>query len=159
MQTLRAGHQLQLLQGAQAFFPALVDAIDRSVLEVRLETYIFNAEGSGADVAAALEQIAAMNASEGTTAAPATKASTTLHADVDAAEDDFYALRIENHERRLAELADSNDALPPPADPRPLPFGRVYSGICEIDVPQYYYVRRWFFFFKSFAFLDLSHSI
>jgi len=105
----------------------------------------------GGHVAAALEQIAAMNASEGTTAAPATKASTTLHADVDAAEDDFYALRIENHERRLAELADSNDALPPPADPRPLPFGRVYSGICEIDVPQYYYVSRWFFFFKSFA--------
>ena len=58
MQTLRAGHQLQLLQGAQAFFPALVDAIDRSVLEVRLETYIFNAEGSGADVAAALERAA-----------------------------------------------------------------------------------------------------
>ena len=102
-------------------------------------------------MAAALEQIAAMNASEGATAAPATKASTTLHADVDAAEDDFYALRIENHERRLAELADSNDALPPPADPRPLPFGRVYSGICEIDVPQYYYVSRRFFFFKSFA--------
>jgi len=58
MQSLRAGHQLQLLQGAQAFFPALIDAIDHSVLEVRLETYIFNAEGSGADVAAALERAA-----------------------------------------------------------------------------------------------------
>ena len=36
----------------------MIDAIDHSVLEVRLETYIFNAEGSGADVAAALERAA-----------------------------------------------------------------------------------------------------
>ena len=58
MQTLQPGHQLQLLQGAQAYFPALIEAIDRSVHEVRLETYIFNAEASGAEVAAALERAA-----------------------------------------------------------------------------------------------------
>lgn len=58
MQTLQSGHQLQLLQGAQAYFPALIEAIDRSVHEVRLETYIFNSEASGSHVAAALERAA-----------------------------------------------------------------------------------------------------
>lgn len=58
MPTLQSGHQLQLLQGAQAYFPALIEAIDRSVHEVRLETYIFNAERSGSEVAAALERAA-----------------------------------------------------------------------------------------------------
>lgn len=58
MPTLQSGHQLQLLQGAQAYFPALIEAIDRSVHEVRLETYIFNAEASGSEVAAALERAA-----------------------------------------------------------------------------------------------------
>lgn len=51
-------HQVDLLQGSQEFFPALVQAIDRSVREVRLETYIFSVEGSGARVAQALEQAA-----------------------------------------------------------------------------------------------------
>jgi len=58
MAQLQLGHQLQLLQGGQAFFPALIEAIDASVHEVRMETYIFNAEGSGALVAAALERAA-----------------------------------------------------------------------------------------------------
>jgi cardiolipin synthase len=58
MQTLRAGHQVQLLQGGQAFFPSLIDAIDRSAHEVRLETYIFYLEAAGALVAAALERAA-----------------------------------------------------------------------------------------------------
>lgn len=58
MSALRPGHQLELLQGAQAFFPALIQAIDRSAHEVRLETYIFNVEGSGAQVASALERAA-----------------------------------------------------------------------------------------------------
>jgi len=58
MQSLQSGHQLQLLQGAQAYFPALIEAIDQSVHEVRLETYIFNAEASGSKVAAALERAA-----------------------------------------------------------------------------------------------------
>ncbi|MBE0472821.1 cardiolipin synthase ClsB [Rhodoferax sp.] len=52
------GHQVDLLQGSQEFFPALVQAIDRSVLEVRLETYIFNVEASGEHVAQALERAA-----------------------------------------------------------------------------------------------------
>ena len=56
MQQLTGGHQVQLLQGGQAFFPALIDAIDASVREVRLETYIFNVAAAGAQVAAALER-------------------------------------------------------------------------------------------------------
>ena len=52
------GHQLKLLQGAQDFFSVLIDAIDASVHEVRMETYIFNMVGSGALVAAALERAA-----------------------------------------------------------------------------------------------------
>ena len=58
MQQLTGGHQVQLLQGGQAFFPALIDAIDNSTHEVRLETYIFNVTAAGAQVAAALERAA-----------------------------------------------------------------------------------------------------
>ena len=58
MAQLQLGHRLQLLQGGEAFFPALIEAIDASVHEVRMETYIFNGEGSGALVAAALERAA-----------------------------------------------------------------------------------------------------
>lgn len=54
----RPGHQVQLLQGGQAFFPALINAIERSVHEVRMETYIFSVEASGEQVAAALERAA-----------------------------------------------------------------------------------------------------
>jgi cardiolipin synthase len=55
---LRAGHQLQLLEGSRAFFPALVGAIDAAQHEVLLETYIFDATGQGAEVAYALERAA-----------------------------------------------------------------------------------------------------
>lgn len=58
MQQLRSGHQVQLLQGGQALFPALVRAIDSSLHEVRMETYIFSVEATGAQVAAALEHAA-----------------------------------------------------------------------------------------------------
>ncbi|MFM2276426.1 MAG: hypothetical protein RL211_2298 [Pseudomonadota bacterium] len=58
MSTLAGGHQLQLLEGGGAFFPALVAAIDRAMREVRLETYIFEFEGAGAGVAMALERAA-----------------------------------------------------------------------------------------------------
>jgi len=58
MLQLRSGHQVQLLQGGEAFFLALVQAIDQSACEVRLETYIFNVEASGQQVAAALERAA-----------------------------------------------------------------------------------------------------
>ena len=49
---------MQLLQGGQAFFPALLDAIDSSWREVRLETYIFSTEAVGKKVAEALERAA-----------------------------------------------------------------------------------------------------
>jgi cardiolipin synthase len=54
--SLRAGHHLQLLEGSRAFFPALIGAIDAATREVLLETYIFDATGSGAEVAYALER-------------------------------------------------------------------------------------------------------
>lgn len=44
---LHTGHELRLLQGWQELFPALVEAIDRSAREVRLETYIFAADTAG----------------------------------------------------------------------------------------------------------------
>ncbi|MDD5332140.1 MAG: cardiolipin synthase ClsB [Rhodoferax sp.] len=56
MHSLRPGHQVQLLQGGQAFFAALVQAIDRSAHEIRMETYIFNVAASGEQVAEALER-------------------------------------------------------------------------------------------------------
>jgi cardiolipin synthase len=55
---LRTGHDLRLLQGATEFFPALVAAIDAAVMEVRLETYIFDFQGGGIEVAHALERAA-----------------------------------------------------------------------------------------------------
>lgn len=55
---LRSGHQLQLLEGSVEFFPALVAAVDGALHQVRLETYIFDFEASGADVAYALERAA-----------------------------------------------------------------------------------------------------
>lgn len=58
MPQARTGHQILLLQGAQAFFPALVRAIERSAHEVRMETYIFSVEAAGESVAIALEQAA-----------------------------------------------------------------------------------------------------
>ena len=49
---------LQLLQGGQALFPALVQAIDAAKAWVQLETYIFDVHGQGADVAEALVRAA-----------------------------------------------------------------------------------------------------
>ncbi len=54
MRTLRTGHQVQLLQGGEAYFPTLVRAIDRAQFEVRMETYIFDLDTSGQLVATAL---------------------------------------------------------------------------------------------------------
>ena len=45
---------LRLLQGGQAFFPALIDAIDGAAGWVQMETYLFDVFGAGADVASAL---------------------------------------------------------------------------------------------------------
>ena len=55
---LRAGHHLHLLQGGDAFFPALISAMDAAVHEVRLETYIFHQDASGERVVTALERAA-----------------------------------------------------------------------------------------------------
>jgi cardiolipin synthase len=55
---LRAGHELRLLQGATEFFPALIEAIDAAQEEVRIETYIFDFQGSSVEVAYALERAA-----------------------------------------------------------------------------------------------------
>ncbi len=54
----RPGHQVQLLEGGQEFFSALVQSIDSSFREVRLETYIFSVEGAGQQIACALERAA-----------------------------------------------------------------------------------------------------
>lgn len=55
---LRTGHGLKLLEGSAAYFPALVEAIDRASREVLLETYIFDFTGATAEVAYALERAA-----------------------------------------------------------------------------------------------------
>ena len=49
---------LQLLQGGQAFFPALIQAFDAAARWVQLETYIFDFHGAGAEVAEALMRAA-----------------------------------------------------------------------------------------------------
>jgi cardiolipin synthase A/B len=51
-------HQIRLLQGGREYFPALIEAFDHARSEVRLETYIFNFTGAGADVAQALVRAA-----------------------------------------------------------------------------------------------------
>ena len=58
LQPLVAGHTLRLLRGGADFFPALVEAIDHSQHEVRLEAYIFHCDSSGEAVAAALVRAA-----------------------------------------------------------------------------------------------------
>ena len=49
---------LQLLQGGQALFPALIQAVDDSVSWIQLETYIFDFHGAGSDVADAMVRAA-----------------------------------------------------------------------------------------------------
>ena len=58
MSTLRGGHSVQLLTMGEAFFPALVAALDGAHSEVYLETYIFNDDVSGEAVLGALERAA-----------------------------------------------------------------------------------------------------
>ncbi len=59
MSAFHNGHTVQLLQGGEAFFAALITAMDESRLEVRMETYIFNLDSSGQAVADALLRAAA----------------------------------------------------------------------------------------------------
>ena len=57
------GHQLTLLRGSEALFPALVDAIDATRNEVLLETYIFEFARSVLPIAQALANAAARGVS------------------------------------------------------------------------------------------------
>jgi cardiolipin synthase A/B len=52
------GHQVQLLQGTEQLFPAMVAAMDAAQHDIRLETYIFDFTATGADVGAALARAA-----------------------------------------------------------------------------------------------------
>nr|WP_236589515.1 cardiolipin synthase ClsB [Ramlibacter aurantiacus] len=56
--TLRAGHELQLLEGSAELFPALVRALDAASHEVWLETYIWDFTGTSVAVTEALERAA-----------------------------------------------------------------------------------------------------
>jgi cardiolipin synthase len=55
---MRGGHQLLLLEGGTALFPALVAAMDMARSVVHLETYIFEFAGEALSVAEALERAA-----------------------------------------------------------------------------------------------------
>lgn len=95
----------------------------------------------GGHVAAALAVVAAMNAADDSTS---TSAKDDPGAVANAEEDEFFLRRIEDHEERLRKAAaagaDSSDIASPM--PVALPFGKVISGICEIDVAMYFYVSR-----------------
>lgn len=58
MSVLQRSQGLQLLQGGQALFPALIKAMDGATTWVQLETYIFDVHGAGAEVADALVRAA-----------------------------------------------------------------------------------------------------
>lgn len=55
---LHEGHQIGLIEGGQAYFDALVAAIDQARSQVHIETYIFDFYGGAARVAEALERAA-----------------------------------------------------------------------------------------------------
>ena len=54
MSSFRPPDQLQLLQGGEALFPALIRAFDAASRWIQLETYIFDLHGAGTQVAEAL---------------------------------------------------------------------------------------------------------
>ena len=55
---LRDGHQIRLIDGGEAYFQAVIAAVDRARSQVQLETYIFDFHGAAAAVAEALERAA-----------------------------------------------------------------------------------------------------
>ena len=57
-QSNRLLHDLQLLCGSKAYFPALIQAIDGAKAWVQMETYLFDVTGTGAQVALALMRAA-----------------------------------------------------------------------------------------------------
>ena len=58
MSALQKSEDFQLLQGGQAYFPALIQAMDAAVAWVQFETYIFDVHGVGTNVAEALMRAA-----------------------------------------------------------------------------------------------------
>ena len=58
MRAQRRSQNLQLLQGGQAYFPALIQAVDAAQAWVQFETYIFDVHGAGASVGEALVRAA-----------------------------------------------------------------------------------------------------
>ncbi len=56
--SLKPGHQVDLLEGGNQFFPALLAGIESACHEIRLETYIFHFDITGCAVASALIQAA-----------------------------------------------------------------------------------------------------
>ena len=48
---LRDGHQIRLIEGGQAYFEALVSALEQARSQVLIETYIFDFHGAAAMVA------------------------------------------------------------------------------------------------------------
>ena len=59
MSPLSKSETLQLFQGGQDLFPALIKAFDSAASWIQLETYIFDCHGAGAQVADALVRAAA----------------------------------------------------------------------------------------------------
>jgi len=55
---MRRGHEIELLESGEQYFPALARAIDQARESVFLETYIFEEDASGRAVGAALERAA-----------------------------------------------------------------------------------------------------
>lgn len=55
---LRDGHQIRLIEGGQAYFEALVSALEQARSQIHMETYIFDFHGAAAMVAEALERAA-----------------------------------------------------------------------------------------------------
>ncbi|OGA95065.1 MAG: cardiolipin synthase B [Burkholderiales bacterium RIFCSPHIGHO2_12_FULL_61_11] len=59
MPQLQKSEEVQLFQGGQALFPALIKAFDAAAKWIQLETYIFDFHGVGAQIADALARAAA----------------------------------------------------------------------------------------------------
>jgi cardiolipin synthase len=55
---LHDGHQIRLIEGGQAYFDALAEALDQAHSQVQIETYIFDFHGGAVRVAEALERAA-----------------------------------------------------------------------------------------------------
>jgi cardiolipin synthase len=55
---IRSGNRLTLLENGTEYFPALIAAMDAARLEIHLESYIFVADATGREVAAALMRAA-----------------------------------------------------------------------------------------------------